>query len=622
LTLAALFWCSFPVLCAAQPAALPEVLANDNRRFAGSIQGGTLTVRLVAERGQWRPEEQDGPALEIAAFREEGGQLRTPGPLLRAPEGTRVVAYIRNGLSQSLVVHGLVTHPAGDDTVTVRPGETREIAFTVGVAGTYSYWATTTGGTMGNRTAFDSQLGGAFVVDSPGQVLPDRVLVMSEWNDSRVRIDELISPDVRRVFGINGRSWPHTEALTEQVGRETRWRVVNLTQTAHPMHLHGFYFEVRAIGTSTRQASYLPSDYRTVVTEFMPVGGTMLMAWTPERTGNWLLHCHLLSHITPALRFWKKADVTGAHSGHDTHDAAAAMAGLVMGIRVTGESAARIADLGPPRRLTLTMRTRPGHWKPEDGLGFVLTEGVVSKTAPVMVPGPVLVLERDRPVEITVTNELPEATAIHWHGIELESYFDGVPGWSGSSLSTTPPIVGGQSFVVRFTPPRAGTFIYHTHSHDVRQLAAGLYGAIVVLEPGERFDPSQDHVVMLGMGGPKDTQNYDRFPVVVNGDAAARLRFKAGVPNRLRLINITTNFSGLNVSVMGANQPLPWRPIAKDGADLPASQQVVRPALRQRVGVGETYDFVIDPPRSGQTWIEVRRAGGEWVQQVPVNVAP
>jgi hypothetical protein len=74
--------------------------------------------------------------------------------------------------------------------------------------------------------------------------------------------------------------------------------------------------------------------------------------------------------------------------------------------------------------------------------------------------------------------------------------------------------------------------------------------------------------------------------------------------------------------MISANQPLLWRPVAKDGAELPASQQTSRPALRQQVGVGETYDFVIDPPRSGQTWIEVRRAGGEWVQQVPVRVVP
>ena len=98
-------------------------------------------------------------------------------------------------------------------------------------------------------------------------------------------------------------------------------------------------------------------------------------------------------------------------------------------------------------------------------------------------------------------NELPEATAIHWHGIELDSYYDGVPGWGGDGVSTTPAIEPGGRFVARFTPPRAGTFIYHTHSHDLRQLASGLYGAIVVVDPAQAFDATRDHVVVLGYGG-------------------------------------------------------------------------------------------------------------------------
>ena len=79
---------------------------------------------------------------------------------------------------------------------------------------------------------------------------------------------------------------------------------------------------------------------------------------------------------------------------------------------------------------------------------------------------------------------------------------------------------------------------------------------------------------------------------------------------------------------MAGNQPLPWKAVAKDGADLPLDQQQVRPALRQTVSVGETYDFIVDPPAlpanplAAAGWLEVRRAGGEWVQQVRVRVVP
>jgi multicopper oxidase len=51
-------------------------------------------------------------------------------------------------------------------------------------------------------------------------------------------------------------------------------------------------------------------------------------------------------------------------------------------------------------------------------------------------------------------------------------------------------IEAGGRFVVRLTPPRTGTFIYHTHLHTYQQLSPGLYGALIVTEPGETYDPS------------------------------------------------------------------------------------------------------------------------------------
>jgi Multicopper oxidase len=55
--------------------------------------------------------------------------------------------------------------------------------------------------------------------------------------------------------------------------------------------------------------------------------------------------------------------------------------------------------------------------------------------------------------------------------VELESYYDGVPGWGAKDNELTPVIKPGGSFIVRFTPPRAGTFMYHTHLNDEAQLS-------------------------------------------------------------------------------------------------------------------------------------------------------
>jgi FtsP/CotA-like multicopper oxidase with cupredoxin domain len=219
------------------------------------------------------------------------------------------------------------------------------------------------------------------------------------------------------------------------------------------------------------------------------------------------------------------------------------------------------------------------------------------------VPGPPLVLTRGEPVEITVVNQMREPTAIHWHGIELDSYDDGVPGWGGSGARMTPPIEPGQSFVARYTPPRAGTFIYHTHWHNFLQLTGGLYGPLIVLRPGQTFDPETDIPVVISLGGAFDLKS----PVLLNGNAQPEpLRLKAGLKYRLRFINITANGNGFQVSLLAGSSPVRWRAVAKDGEDLPPAQAIEQEA-RQVVAVGETYDFEFEPATKGDLRLEVLR---------------
>jgi FtsP/CotA-like multicopper oxidase with cupredoxin domain len=81
-------------------------------------------------------------------------------------------------------------------------------------------------------------------------------------------------------------------------------------------------------------------------------------------------------------------------------------------------------------------------------MGFVLQNGAAPRPDSVEIPGPPIVLARGEPVEITVVNNLQDATSIHWHGIELDSYFDGVSGWSGDQRKTAPHVNPGDSFAV------------------------------------------------------------------------------------------------------------------------------------------------------------------------------
>ena len=607
-----------------------RVVTNDNRRPAGEARDQRWHVMLRAGRGQWLPEEADGPHLHVEAFGEVGGPLMVPAPLLRVREGTPLVVSVRNDLDAPLRVHGLCARDGTNCVpIEVPMGETRAVRFLAGSPGTYHYWATTTETPLSFRGGPDSQLSGAFIVDPPnGASENDRVLVITEWDGlTRVQLAEVAAqPDPGAaflrlrppvLFALNGRAWPHTERLAYDLGEAVHWRVINLSTQPHPMHLHGFYFDVTRQGDGLRDQAFAVERRLKVVTHLMAPGSTLGMTWTPERRGQWLFHCHTMLHVSRSLH------VDGSPKdevGHDhTHDAAMGMTGLVMGILVRGtnetvrETAA--SRTSTPRQLTLAMRSEPGRFGAAPALGFALAEG--SQLPPrgtVPVPGPVLVLRRGEPVEITLVNELSEATSIHWHGMELESYYDGVHGWSGTPGQVTPSVEAGGTFTVRFTPPRAGTFMYHTHLHDNRQLTSGLYGALLVVEPDKPFDASVDHAFVIGRGGPA----LDA-PVVINGQRSPQAVWASARRHRIRLINITPNDTVVATMRTGTAS-VTWRQLAKDGASVGPAGYHHEPAS-QTIGVGETYDFEFDAPPGRQVlWLEIRSPGGRWYAQGQLNV--
>ena len=223
-----------PVALPGQSAATPSrIQANSNREPAGKLENGVLTLHLELRQADWYPEADSGPSIKVYAFGEEGKALQVPGPLIRVPEGTEIYLTLHNLLAAAAIVHGLHQHP-GDAkaTVEVPPQETREVRFAVGTPGTYQYYATAGGDLdFGRPMREDSQLAGAFIVDPPGKVAPDRVFVMGLWRSGpetdALRHQAQTLPHLIPV--INGKSWPYTERLTYPAGEPVHWRWINVS---------------------------------------------------------------------------------------------------------------------------------------------------------------------------------------------------------------------------------------------------------------------------------------------------------------------------------------------------------------------------------------------------------
>ena len=564
---------------------LPRIAANTNQHPAGTLSEGKLTVELEIREGALYPEDEAGPSLQVFAFGERGKPLQIPGPMIRVPQDTRIHVTIHNLIARDVLIHGMHSRPGkNDDTLEVAGGATRDTTFTTGAPGAYYYWATAGGDTVGDRPyKEDSQLHGAFIVDPPGTVVPDRVFIIGTWRDRHLPQESFDVPL------INGKSWPYTERLEYALGSEVRWTWLNPSGLVHPMHLHGSYFQVISQGDAEHSAPVPPSQIRDVSTNFVAIGGTMTTLWKPERTGRWIFHCHILTHVSPETSAFHHEEM---HAGGKHTHPLRHMAGLVMGITIVASNGTQAATPPPTAKRKLQLVIAKDESNPRKYTYSVLESGHATETAGG--PGPPLVLTRNQPVAIHITNRLDEPTSVHWHGIELESYYDGVAGWGGDGPKVTPMIGPGESFDVVFAPPRAGTFMYHTHMNDLAQLSSGLYGPVIVLPEGTQFQPENDKVFLLSRNGKRKDGE-----LLLNGSTApAPLEFRAGVRYRFRFIDILANNS-IVINAVQDGKAIEWIPIAKDGADLASVQSVATPASFT-IAPGETYDFTFTPEKSGK----------------------
>jgi FtsP/CotA-like multicopper oxidase with cupredoxin domain len=354
------------------------------------------------------------------------------------------------------------------------------------------------------------------------------------------------------------------------------------------MHLHGFFYSVVSRGRMLQDTRYGEEDYRLVVTETMRRHTTMDMEWVPTRPGNWLFHCHLSFHVSPEIRLPRPEPEHGGHGDHSQPH----MAGLVLGIEVEPGPTDLVWE-GEPRYVTLYANEYSVD--STTVYGFSFDPGFTPDSVNLRTPGPLLILEQHQPTYVTVTNNMSIPTGVHWHGLELDSWADGVPGWSASDGMTSPVIDPGDSFTYKLASMRPGTFIYHSHLDDIQQLTKGLYGPLLVLPDMDDYDAEQDHIAIVGWRTPNPRRIED---AELNGRTEQPVQHAVvGEEHRIRVINIAP--AGMIMARMTKeDKPVDLIAFAKDGADLPPHQMVGLDET-PRLGVGETADFLFKPSEAG-----------------------
>ena len=287
----------------------------------------------------------------------------------------------------------------------------------------------------------------------------------------------------------------------------------------------------------------------------------------------------------------------------------------------------------PVREHTITLREATVNKAGKD---------VVGMTVNGTIPGPTLEFTEGEYAIIYVKNEMSVETSVHWHGLLLPNFYDGVP------YLNTPPIEPGHTQKYEFPIKQSGTYWYH--SHTMLQEQSGVYGSIVIQPKEKVLDYDKELVLVLSDWTNEKPMNVLRNlkrgnewysikkgtatplnQVIARGAFGAQLNFwrqrmegadiadvyypaflingeesidypefKAGEKIRLRMIN-----GGASTSfwmTFGGEIPVL---VSSDGLD-------VVPVERNKtfIGVAETYDFIVTVPKEGKMEFRITAQDG------------
>lgn len=211
------------------------------------------------------------------------------------------------------------------------------------------------------------------------------------------------------------------------------------------------------------------------------------------------------------------------------------------------------------------------------------------------VPGPLIQARVGDTLRVVFTNDLPDPTTIHWHGLRIENAMDGVP-------AVQDPVQPGETFTYEFVLPDAGSYWYHPHIRGHEQVDRGLYGPLVVHE-AEADEPvvDRDRFFVLddvalrengrhysfSTGGMDGMHGRHGNVLLANGETELITdTVQPGSVERWRIVN-TANARLMYADVRGAD----WRVVGVDGGLLEEPYTTDR----LRLPVGRRFDVEVIP---------------------------
>ena len=142
------------------------------------------------------------------------------------------------------------------------------------------------------------------------------------------------------LFTFNGRMFPGTSPLVVRLGEKVRIRIGNLSMTnAHPIHLHGYSFNVTGTdGGPIRESAQWPE-----VTTNVPTGAARDIEFIADAEGDWAFHCHKVHHLMNGMGHNLPLNL-----GVKQDDLAARLAKRIPGYMAMPASMSGMMDMGRP----------------------------------------------------------------------------------------------------------------------------------------------------------------------------------------------------------------------------------------------------------------------------------